>query len=691
MYLRSVVLRDWKAYRSARFDFPAPDDGRNVILIGGQNGFGKTTLFEAIALGLFGRDGLALVSRAAAAADDQGRTLSYRNFLERALHGQALQQGRPNCHIGLTFEDEDRDPIVVERTWYFNDGGRFRETAEQVRITTGIGRRPVGPGGNEPDRLGWYRDWISRTFLPTHLANFFLFDGEAASVYAERDMGVQVREGIEGLLGLDWLRQLGVDLRDFARSRRGEVPRGVDDGAIQQLEQEIVRAEAVRKSAQACLDQINAGLAAAEASRDALTRELDGYGTGTRAQLGELIQERERNARAYSEAEERLEAIAATELPLALAGQTLRRRVTERLRGETARESWLASVSQGQSRVAGVLDSVSQRLVDVRPPLEPGQSLSVKQAVRESLDTLWYPPPENATDGFRHTHARGPMNDRVQNRLERAAKITTGTVCTLLDTMARTSAATRELDDAISATQVTAPQLEEKKRTLRDLNDRITGLAQEKGEKTNLLVSQGPELEQKRKKLGQLTTQLDQSLRPARLAKRAEEVAEMLDNLTREAWPLQADAVADAMTGVVRAMAHRSDYLNRVEIDQDGAVRLLTPDGRDLRNFDLSAGEKQIFTQALFAAIAQVSGRGFPLLIDTPVGRLDEDHRVNVLRHLAKRDSQVILLSTDTEVVGPYLDAIRPHVLKAYRIDNRRDGDIGTSWPVEGYFRGQGL
>ena len=51
----------------------------------------------------------------------------------------------------------------------------------------------------------------------------------------------------------------------------------------------------------------------------------------------------------------------------------------------------------------------------------------------------------------------------------------------------------------------------------------------------------------------------------------------------------------------------------------------------------------------------------------------------------------MILISTNTEVVGPYLDAIRDRVATAYRIKNWTDGNSGRSMPVEGYFAGQGL
>jgi DNA sulfur modification protein DndD len=249
----------------------------------------------------------------------------------------------------------------------------------------------------------------------------------------------------------------------------------------------------------------------------------------------------------------------------------------------------------------------------------------------------------------------------------------------------------RTLDDAIKATQTAAPDLEEKKQRLLDLGARIGSLRERRGALGNLIESRKPQLVQKRAELGRLTEAIDSAERPARLAKRASQVMGMLNDLISDAWPMQANEVSVAMTEAVQAMAHRRDLLHRVEITREASVKLLTPDGRDLRDFDLSAGEKQIFTQALFSAIAKVSGRVFPLMIDTPLGRLDEEHRLNVLRHITNRDSQVILISTNTEVVGQYLDAIRPRILKAYKIKNQTDGNIGRSHAVEGYFSGQGL
>lgn len=70
MFLRSIQLRDWKAYADAAFEFPVPTKNKNVVLIGAKNGYGKTSLLEALILGLYGRDGMNALARASAGSAD---------------------------------------------------------------------------------------------------------------------------------------------------------------------------------------------------------------------------------------------------------------------------------------------------------------------------------------------------------------------------------------------------------------------------------------------------------------------------------------------------------------------------------------------------------------------------------------------------------------------------------------------
>lgn len=691
MHIRSIKLRDWKAYESATFEFPDPGSRKNVVLIGGKNGFGKTTLFEALALGLFGRDGLPLVLRAGVAGDEQRLSQNFRSFIERALFSGALLAGRASCSIELKFIDEFDEPIEIMRRWFFNDGGKLKqgESAEELRILEGKARNPVSPGRNETDRDAWYRDWVSRRFLPTSLASFFLFDGEAASSYAERDMGEQVRQGIAGLLGLNWLEQLAKDLRAYAARKRAELPRGASTDAILKLDAEIAAMEAELADAEVRREALEAEFLACSQERDALTREFAaGFGGGTRARMEELVRDRADCERQFSAAESGLRSICDMDLPLALSGQKLREKVKVRLDQERQREQWEAATSQREERTSQVVELLDDQLPRVVPPLLAEQALAVRAAVQKALERLWFPPPDGVADSFRHPHARS-MQQRAIDRLVKAQSVSAETVNGFVDSMNRLAAKLRELNSAINQTESTSPQTEEKRERLRELNAKISELDRARGEVDNRKNSRASDIQQKRSEHGRLSTTLDQTQKPVRLAARADEVADMLDGLIGEAWPTQTQEVARQMTSAIQSMAHRNDYLREVEIDDDGAVELLAPDGRDLRQLDLSAGEKQIFTQALFSAVATVSERQFPLVVDTPLGRLDDQHRLNVLKHLAARDGQVILISTDTEVVNQYLDAIRTKIAKTYVIQNTvRDG-IARSWVEEGYFEGQ--
>src|SRR5262249_44799731 len=143
----------------------------------------------------------------------------------------------------------------------------------------------------------------------------------------------------------------------------------------------------------------------------------------------------------------------------------------------------------------------------------------------------------------------------------------------------------------------------------------------------------------------------------------------------------------DEMTTIYRHLAHKG-LVKKIEISPDCSVKLLGDRGRDLRTMDASAGEEQIFALALIAAIAKVSGARVPIVMDTPLARLDTDHRSNVLRDFATHASeQVIFLSQPHERHGPYLRVIEDRVCDSYHMAFEELGDgVGRAHVRRGYF-----
>lgn len=100
MHIQRIRLRDWKAFVDTTVDFPAATKKRNVVLIGAMNGYGKTTLLEALVLGLFGGTASASsLARSFGTARFKRLSQSYDDFLERAVHAKAIEQGRSSASV----------------------------------------------------------------------------------------------------------------------------------------------------------------------------------------------------------------------------------------------------------------------------------------------------------------------------------------------------------------------------------------------------------------------------------------------------------------------------------------------------------------------------------------------------------------------------------------------------------------
>lgn len=99
----------------------------------------------------------------------------------------------------------------------------------------------------------------------------------------------------------------------------------------------------------------------------------------------------------------------------------------------------------------------------------------------------------------------------------------------------------------------------------------------------------------------------------------------------------------------------------------------------------LSKGERQIFILALYWAIIQISGKHIPFIIDTPYARIDANHREEISsKFFPNISSQVVILSTDEEITKDYYTIIKPYISKEYLLKN--DQSENKTTVTEGYF-----
>jgi len=680
MHLRAVELRDWRSYRHARFEFPAPQGRRNVILVRGPNEHGKTSLFEAVTLGLFGRSGLPLVPRARIAASDDGPdrlATTYSRFLSGVLHRRAIAHGRQSCSVNLEFE-ADGEPVEIVRTWHFAANGKHKPYDDELRIFEGADRRPIAPPATTTDRDAWYRDYLARTFVPAPFAEFFLFDGEQVQRYASRDMSQQVQTGIEGLLGLPILRSLKESLLGYAQNRRSNAA-GTSNKKVLEVEVEIERIESEIAETDQQLEEATSRLPELEEESDTLVQRLGGSGEATMARVGELAQEEQRLRAEARQAADGLMALLSGDIALALAGPTLRNEVVARLKSEEMREAWQTGRNQGSANLDRYIADLRRRLDAVHPPLDKRQRTTIIEGVRDAWHALWHPPPAGCAEEYLHPALMGATRAQAIARLDEVANRSTTELNGLVSTFrSRVEEAEIKKRERLLLEQH-APEAERLSARLKEVSAEIGRLHQQRDEAQRAKEALEGELAAKRQELGRYTDAIGRGKPALRRAKQAEAVSRLIDEILKEAVPTQVGEVAKAMTHAWKSMAHMADRVERIEITPECEVQMLNRRGENLHGIEKSAGASQVFTQALIWALTHVSGRDFPFIVDTPLARLSREQRLGVLKTFTDRPGQVILLSTDEEVVDDKLDAIRDRILKAYQLRVHHEDGVSVT------------
>jgi DNA sulfur modification protein DndD len=112
-------------------------------------------------------------------------------------------------------------------------------------------------------------------------------------------------------------------------------------------------------------------------------------------------------------------------------------------------------------------------------------------------------------------------------------------------------------------------------------------------------------------------------------------------------------------------------------------ITLFDQDDNEIRKESLSSGEKQIYISCLIKAILKESIKNLPIFIDTPLGRLDEEHRDSITKkYYPALSEQVVLFSTNSEITPKRFKEISGNISKSYLLFN--DG-VNTNLK-SGYF-----
>lgn len=662
MWISKLELVCFKSYQHQIFEFPMPEAGQNIVLIGGMNGFGKTSILEALYLGLYGKDAMIHLARAGLKTDEK---TGYPTFLERAFNGEAKRDHGDTMMVRIVINQTKTQATNICRKWFFKTNGNWSRE-EEVIVRNELKGVPGSPRVDGQNGFRFF-DLLDDVFVPAHVAPFFFFDGEEVKKLADQSRVEQIKQGLEGLLGVVLLRSLNERLKSYENNKRQGLV-SVDAQRFQQLAKDLKDEEAKLEILQTSSRGREEEKLRLRAEQQSLMERItsSGGGGGDVANLKELLEEREQNRSQLRETQKSLEDVLAGRLPFQLVSRVLMEAYAHQLQAEIKYFAWTAekrSLEPRQHKFEAAFDA--QIEPSIQPALTPEQRKAIQTRMAAAWAALFYPAPTDCATALVHGYLH---ESQRQKALEFIQKLSLGRkeIQDLLTNQHAIEQRNEELTRKISRLEgidrdgtFAALKME-----LETVTQRMDELDHLRDQDRNLIALEA-QVGNLRADYEREKSRLDDTSPARAFLEKSERVRRVIDEVIPALFPLKVRSLGKAMTEFYKQLAHKQQ-VDRIEISDSGATRILSATGDEIQ-FDRSAGENQIFATALIAGLAKVSGVKAPMVVDTPLGRLDSKHRDNILKFWTSNASrQVILLSQDEEIDFHFYDHIKDNVAKTY-------------------------
>lgn len=620
MIINRLTLYNFGVYAGTNeFEFTHK---KPIVLIGGMNGRGKTTFLEAILLSLYGANSIAY---------KESKYNSYNQYLRAFVNKDHWSQST-YLELEFSLNDNSKDTFLVRREW----NALSKITKETISV----------------QKNGIYNEFLTKNWamfveniLPSALSSFYFFDGEKIAELAVAKTDDQMKDSIRAMLGITVLDVLKKDLN---RSIRRINKKGKDEKS----EIKLANLRKERDQAILNLEEIDASISTASEKVELVKAKLEQLHTKYELQGGavleqrqELMQKRATILTDISQNAEALVGMASIELPMYLVKDL----ISEiKLQAEDEHNDSIMRQAMEQMDVF-----LSDFAVD-----HPGDIKGSKEFVdfvRKQTEADESPRIYELSD-----HALFQMNELVESALQKSVENT----ISLFDTKA---ALKRQLDEVDSYLTVdlnekeltaTYDQIKEAEAELVEAQVKLNKLQQDRSSINATVIEKtaayNRDVESYLQKI-ELRDDGDRLLKYSNMALR------IIDEYTIELQKRKTDTLGRTITECYKKLANKKNLIQEIVVDPETLnMRYLDENRHEVLKESLSAGEKQLMVIAILWALALCSKKKLPVIIDTPLSRLDSQHRASIIStYFPNASDQTIILSTDTEIDYNYYEMMK--------------------------------
>lgn len=681
MFIKEIQLNNFRIYKGCNTISLLPSNDANVVVISGKNGFGKTTFLMSLVWCLYGKQMEKVDELYEKEIRDKG---NYTKYIVESLNRRAREEGETEFSVMITFSDVKIPDITCNEVTIRRSYNIITSSSDKVEVLIDGYPNELIEDLTKENQKGeeiFIRDFI----LPIEIAKFFFFDAEKIVSLAEVSSNLQRQQlsrAYSQVLGIQKYEDLKTTLEEKQDEYRRRSAKPEERKELTQLHADIKNYSEDVADLNKQIEDLKEEKNITEKEVEEIQRKL--IREGDRMSLEELnalkagqLSLEQKIVDKQSELKELLDII-----PFALAGETVAN-VSEQLNNEKL-------ALEQKYKQEDILDKIDKIRADIENArlytnivfdkngikIREFYEEQIKRLVKKYFFVEESPIPENFK--VLHDFSSSQFNEFVQ--LVNTIKHSFKDKFTQLNTeysfyKNQLDSINRKIRDAQkNAGDEYTLALRDKKNALisriNQYSNEIETTVLKIGETQNQLKACRQRQEILRKKI-------DESSSYSLKEQKTRQLITKLQNFIVLFKEEKKKSLEVKMLNSLNILLHKKNFVTRVEVDINFTgddIDIVLYDKRDkvIDKASLSMGERQMYASALLSSLVDESEIEFPVFIDSPMQKFDEQHAENIIKYFYPSVSKqvVIFPLINKELTEREYCLLKPNVSRAYLINN---------------------
>ncbi|WP_374551947.1 DNA sulfur modification protein DndD [Flavobacterium sp.] len=651
MFIKEIELNNFRIYKGSNKINLLPQDNKNIVVVSGKNGFGKTTFLMSLVWCLYGKQMEKVDELYQKEITDKG---GYGKYIGNSLNRLAKANGETKFSVSVTFTNVKIPEITCNEIKITRTYDIKTSTSDKVEVLIdGYQNELIQDLTTEGKQDGeeiFIRDFI----LPIEIAKFFFFDAEKIVSLAEINSPEQRRllsKAYTEVLGIkkyeDLKEQLEILLDDYRKkSAKPEELRDFNNIKTS-LENKQLEIDELEDNIQT----LNQEKVEKQSESGEIQMKLIQEGNlMTLEQLNDLKSEKEVLETTINNLQDDLKDLFEL-IPFGLAGETLMD-VSSQLDNEKKyRENKFKQENVGE-KTNLILSDLEQEKKNFKGVIDISIRDFYEAQIKNLIKKHFFSDVPDFSEPFTALHDFSDIESNELNQLVNTLKNTFRDKFTSIND--KYSRSKNDLDSIRRKINAAEKDTED---------EYIAKLRADKERLDHRVISIGNEIDDLREKIGSfkaemktlkqrqedLRKKIDDSRRYSEKDSITQRQIENLRNFIKDFKDATKKKLEENILNELNVLMHKKGFIKKVVVDinqagDDVDINLFNARNEKIDKGSLSMGERQMYASALLKALVDESDIAFPVFIDSPMQKFDKDHAENVIKEFYPNVSEQVVL-----------------------------------------------